>query len=199
MYSIGFLILTFPYSVNALEFENQVSDESSIIMADVLYEVLYETPEFKDPLKQKVIEKFGIVDFNKSDNLDIIKHLKMMNTKIQSDFKYKPDELSNSKIDDWRSEVDNLINNGKFEGDCDDLALTSLQIAEMTGIPNSRLYKIISKSGRTYNGDTANHMVAGYKDKNGDIWIFGDTFIEFTYKYQPTSNLHKIHKYKRKD
>jgi predicted transglutaminase-like cysteine proteinase len=101
-------------------------------------------------------------------------------------FTYKPDVA-----DEWRSHSKDVYEGKSWEGDCDDLASTVLDLLASHGAPLEDLYRLIvvTKTG-------VGHMIGAIKEEDGGrFWIVGDTFKDSPY---PVSSMeHKPHEYNR--
>ncbi|MEZ5755475.1 MAG: hypothetical protein R3D90_12160 [Paracoccaceae bacterium] len=76
--------------------------------------------------------------------------------------------------DTWTPLLSVLISGKRPTGDCEDMAITTAQMAVCAGIPADRLGLLITTSPK---GGTAEmHMLAFYKDAADKTWVFGDTF-----------------------
>lgn len=76
--------------------------------------------------------------------------------------------------DSWTPLLSVLVAGKRPVGDCEDMAITTAQMAVCAGIPADRLGLLITTSPK---GGTAEmHMLAFYKDASDKTWVFGDTF-----------------------
>ena len=76
--------------------------------------------------------------------------------------------------DVWTPLLSALVSGKRPAGDCEDMAITTAQMAVCAGIPADRLGLLITTSPK---GGTAEmHMLAFYKDVSDRTWVFGDTF-----------------------
>lgn len=85
-------------------------------------------------------------------------------------FSYQEDP---AKWDNWRSHADEALSGRPWQGDCDDLASTFLDILCRRGAALDQLYRLIVSSTRSA---TPDHMIAGVRADDGVFWIGGDTF-----------------------
>lgn len=88
---------------------------------------------------------------------------------------YKKDQPNDES---WDSMTHAFLTGGIPSGDCDDLGTTGAELAILAGVPEHRVLRLIGTTekwilGSMYGGP---HMMSGYVDDNGEIWIFGDTF-----------------------
>ena len=73
----------------------------------------------------------------------------------------------------WRSFADKVIQSKKWQGDCDDLASTTIDLLHRAGAPKNSLTRAIVG---TYGSKTPDHMIAFAEDDKGRQWVVGDTF-----------------------
>jgi hypothetical protein len=88
-------------------------------------------------------------------------------------------------VDTWRSyykeiiafEKDKSSFKVRIRGDCDDFAQTAIDLAVYYGVDPSRLARAICWSfPNGANGNREGHMIAVFRETNGKLYIFGDTF-----------------------
>lgn len=87
-------------------------------------------------------------------------------------FTYLPDPPGR---DTWRSHADDVLAGRPWQGDCDDLASTVLDLMFREGELLANLYRLRVSSQGT---ETVDHMIACTWDYRGTAWIVGDTFGE---------------------
>lgn len=75
--------------------------------------------------------------------------------------------------DTWRSHADEALRGEAWQGDCDDLASTVLDLLGRQGGAHEDRYRLIVSST---NGKKADHMVACVRTADGSFRIVGDTF-----------------------
>lgn len=176
--------------------QSERPSETEFLIADAMYYLNSYEDVHDEELQNRVKELFLTIDFYKATEADRIKHIKTVDKKVRSFFTYKddsPDDLSS-----WQQGLRSLITDNNFEGDCEDLTLTTAEILKITGIPDSHLYKIITKSGNTELD--INHMIGGYQSHHGGkLWIFGDTFSNKVEVLREPNRTHKVVKYSRFD
>lgn len=96
-------------------------------------------------------------------------------------FTYKPDGAT----DNWRSHADEVLAGTPWEGDCDDLASTVLDLCGRQGVPLEDRYRLlVSSTG----GKLPDHMVGCVRGSDGAFRLVGDTFRA---AYDVTSMAHK--------
>lgn len=76
--------------------------------------------------------------------------------------------------DKWTPLTSALLEGKRASGDCDDVSVTSAQMAICAGMPADRLGLLITTSPNQGNGEL--HMIAYYSDPADRTWVFGDTF-----------------------
>lgn len=93
----------------------------------------------------------------------------------RSRWSYKADPPGN---DNWRSHADDVLAGRHWEGDCDDLASTALDLMMrgVPGIPQDKLFRMCVKTRQCPAGVPFDHMVAGCLVRPGALVLFGDTF-----------------------
>lgn len=74
--------------------------------------------------------------------------------------------------DDWKSYASDIERGVGFQGDCDDWAMTTLEILFRWGVPRDRLYRALVSS----TGEAIDHMVGLVELDDGSRWSVGDTF-----------------------
>lgn len=191
-FSILIVCLVTSCGLSSWIFTDDVSDDDfKISMKEAIYNQKYDYLENNFKIIDKVTLKFGDIDFENAKNEEVIEHIKEINWIVKSKF-IQIDEID----DDWNNGVENIVDNKIYRGDCEDLVLTSLFIANKTGIPKDKLYKIITKSDGS---NVANHMLAGYKDPKGFMWIFGDTKNLTVDHFLKMDNQHVPFSYSRYD
>jgi len=88
--------------------------------------------------------------------------------KVRQKFTYKNDE-----VDRWRSFSEEVNKGSRWEGDCDDLAMTTIDLLSKAGADPKHLGRgLVSSEG----GKRIDHMIAFAKDDKGQLWVVGDTF-----------------------
>lgn len=87
---------------------------------------------------------------------------------VRSKFTYKLDDG-----DHWRSFAKEVKAGKEWQGDCDDLATTTIQMLSEQGVKSTSLARACVSST---NGKKIDHMIAFCKDDKGIIWVIGDTF-----------------------
>lgn len=75
--------------------------------------------------------------------------------------------------DQWRPLASTIVQGRQAAGDCDELSVTSVQMAVCAGIPAEHLGLLITTSPNR--GPSELHMVAFFREAGGRIWIFGDS------------------------
>lgn len=76
--------------------------------------------------------------------------------------------------DNWRSHADDVLAGRPWQGDCDDLASTVLDLAGRQGVPLASRYRleVVSPGGVP----PCDHMIAAMVDDAGQFYTVGDTF-----------------------
>lgn len=193
---ITFIILT-ACSTTSYQFASSEADSPHYFMKrDVKYikehSYLLEKMEFALYARSE----FGQINFDNSTDTERLEFLTSLNSKLRRKFTYR-DDPDGGKIDIWQSGLPALLEYGDFKGDCEDLAFTGLELAHLSGFPKNRLYKIGTNTKQA--GIITQHMLAGYMDDNGDMWIFGDTITHKPLKINNITRLHSPFIYSRMD
>lgn len=81
---------------------------------------------------------------------------------------------NDSGTDTWTPLTRALIAGKRPAGDCDDMSISSAQLAVCAGIPADRLGLLITTSPLGRGREL--HMLAFYIDPSDRTWVFGDTF-----------------------
>lgn len=89
---------------------------------------------------------------------------------VRSRATYVPDAKLRDTWTSYAREVNQGLN---FAGDCDDWAMTALELLMQRGWPKNRLYRALVSS--TGNG-VIDHMIGIAELPNGERWTVGDTF-----------------------
>lgn len=76
--------------------------------------------------------------------------------------------------DTWTPLAATILAGKRPAGDCDDVSVTSAQLAVCAGMPADRLGLLITTSPNRGSGEL--HMLAYYSDPADRTWVFGDTF-----------------------
>lgn len=95
--------------------------------------------------------------------------LAQVDTRARAKFTY----VADVQMDRWRSHADDVERGAAWEGDCDDLASTVLDLLGRAGLDLEDRYRLTVSVGR--NG-VVDHMVTAARDDDGRFWILGDTF-----------------------
>lgn len=74
--------------------------------------------------------------------------------------------------DSWTSYAKDVEAGKRFAGDCDDWAMTALELLFNRGWPKDKLYRALVSS----TGGDIDHMVGIVEMPNGEMWTIGDTF-----------------------
>lgn len=108
----------------------------------------------------------------------------------KSNFTYEAD----GDGDTWRSHAEAALARRPWSGDCDDLASTALDLLTRWdgNMPLDRLFRLCVASPDCPRDLFYDHMVAGYKDEKGNLFIFGDTF---THACHVSRSPHKVRRY----
>lgn len=91
----------------------------------------------------------------------------------RSRYTYKADPAND---DNWRSHADEVLHHVAWEGDCDDLASTVLDLLDRAGMKLEDQYRLI-----VWATGHVGHMVACVFDDDGTPWIVGDTYVAYPY------------------
>lgn len=169
------------------------SESAEFNIVDSMHYLSYYAVTESNEVEEAVKRKYGRISYDTSSNEEILQHVRSVNSAIHTQFNYKKD--GNNDLTSWSIGTEVLLAGDTFQGDCEDLALTTIEILIDTGIPKEKLFKFLTRSGR--NKTKANHMIAGFEDKAGQIWIIGDTFFKGIRKLEHVSNDHIIDKYSR--
>ena len=95
--------------------------------------------------------------------------IKHWDAQARSGFVYTPDK----QIDTWRSYATEASLGASWQGDCDDLVATVLDLLGQAGLPLTQRYRLeVGSKGST----TVNHLVGAVLSAEGQFWIVGDTF-----------------------
>lgn len=105
-------------------------------------------------------------------------------------FTYQPDPAPR---DLWRSRAEQVLADADWQGDCDDLASTVLDLLARDGVALGRLYRLIVSTRRN---DVPDHMTACAWDDRGVCWIIGDTYGP---AYPAKACPHQLISYQRMD
>lgn len=84
-------------------------------------------------------------------------------------FTYFPD----GAVDNWRSHADEVLAGKSWNGDCDDLASTVLDLLGRQHVPLEDRYRLLVT---TKGAKTPDHMIACVRTDEGEFRIVGDTF-----------------------
>lgn len=101
---------------------------------------------------------------------NIIDLLSAIDKKVKEQFTYKTEDG-----DSWKTSAKEVLNGEHFQDDCDGLAYTCLDLASAAGVDTHRLLRMMVSSPISKTGGI-DHMIGGYEDDKGNIWVFGDTF-----------------------
>jgi len=99
----------------------------------------------------------------------VIDEIKHWDSKARSGFVYVPDPGT----DTWRSHADDVLANRSWQGDCDDLVSTVLDLLGRAGVPLDHRYRLEVASRHS---GQINHLVGAVVADDGGFWIVGDTF-----------------------
>ena len=176
-------------------FRSTPIEGARVSVSDAMYTIKYVANLSSEIIKNQAIEKFGFIDYTVASDSEKISHLRKVNQSVHSRFIYTKDK--GNQLPSWNSGVSLILQDKKFKGDCEDLALTVSELLILTGFPKESLYKILTISG-TYNKQP-NHMIGGYMDSNGEMWIFGDTFESRIRKLKHAGHHHTVYEYSRFD
>lgn len=80
---------------------------------------------------------------------------------------------SHDAEDSWRVFSRRVYDGAAWTGDCDDLALTTLDLLGRMGQPLNKMWLMLVKVDRSTM--RADHIIGVAEDKNGMLWIVGDT------------------------
>lgn len=87
---------------------------------------------------------------------------------VRSRATYEPDP----EMDDrWTSYADAVEAGERFKGDCDDWAMTALELLFREGVPKNRLYRAMVST----TGEEIDHMIGLVQLDNGSLLSVGDT------------------------
>ena len=76
--------------------------------------------------------------------------------------------------DTWTPLAERIIAGKHPAGDCDDISVTSAQLAICAGMPPEDVGLLITTSPTS--GALELHMMAFFRDHSGHVWVFGDSF-----------------------
>lgn len=96
--------------------------------------------------------------------------LRRIDARLKRQIVLRPDQ----GMDAWTPLGSAILKGRQAVGDCDELSVTSLQMAICAGIPARQLGLLITESPNGGGADL--HMVAYFRETRGRIWIFGDSF-----------------------
>lgn len=88
-------------------------------------------------------------------------------------FRYDASDQSTVKNDVWRSHDAEVAN--KWQGDCDDLTLTTIELAVKAGVSETRLYRALVAVDKGDGKTAIGHIVGIYEDTSGNFWVVGDS------------------------
>jgi hypothetical protein len=94
--------------------------------------------------------------------------IRRLDAEARQRFTYRPDA-----VDNWRSHGDEVLRGEDWQGDCDDLASTVLDLLGRNGMALGDRYRLLVS---TLGESQVDHMVACAVDADGHFWIVGDTF-----------------------
>ena len=80
--------------------------------------------------------------------------------------------LADGALDTWRSHADEVLAGFAWEGDCDDLVSTALDLMARAGLPLASCYRLIVDAA----GKPGDHRVGAALGDDGALYIVGDTF-----------------------
>lgn len=101
--------------------------------------------------------------------------------------------VSDGVFDTWRSHKADVLAGRPWEGDCDDLCSTTLDLMTSDGLLLELTWRLFVSSA--YDGQV-DHMVGAVRDAEGGFWVVGDTFQP---AYSALTKLHQIIEYQRMD
>lgn len=78
--------------------------------------------------------------------------------------------------DTWVSHADAVRAGRAWQGDCDDLGSTALELAIELGADPARLHRALVASPYCPPDQAFDHYVALAQAEDGDWWVFGDTY-----------------------
>lgn len=174
-------------------FKKAPSESAEFNIVDSMQYLSYYAVTESNGIEEAVKRKYGNISNDTASNEEILQHVSSVNNAIHNQFNYKKD--GDDDLNSWSIGTEVLLADDTFEGDCEDLALTTIEVLIDTGIPREKLFKFLTRSGG--NKTKVNHMVAGFEDKTGQIWIIGDTFNSNIRKLEHVRNDHIIDKYSR--
>ena len=140
-------------------------------------------------MTHRLTEKYIAANWPTQDG-NVIDHLTAIEERVKSVFTYAAEAK-----DKWRTSAEKVLNGEKFSDDCDGLAYTCLDLASAAGVDPHRLIRMIVASPNSKDGKS-DHMIGGYEDDKGNIWVLGDTFGP---PRTLDSSGHKLNKYARID
>ena len=84
------------------------------------------------------------------------------------------------KIENWRSSARAMLDDSGFHlrDDCDGLASTVLELLAISGVPLTKLWRVVVLSPQAAPGAYIDHMVGMVEVDSGRKYIVGDTFSE---------------------
>ena len=202
MYKITFLFLTVclltACQVTTYEFASTRNENYKLqIPKDITYSQKYSNALNDSDVKGNIQDMFGRTNFSQTDNQYNLRRLREINLSILKSFTYRNDGRG-GQDDIWDSGLADLISQSEFKGDCEDLALTSIEVAYLSGFPKERLYKILSLSQAPGSAPDM-HMIAGFMDSKGEMWVFGDTLTKYPKKLNFLTHIHSPILYSRMD
>lgn len=143
-------------------------------------------------LKSTLFAYQADIPFSNGTDESNLETIRAVNKLVKSKFIYVKED-----VEDWDEHAFTVLNGKKFYGDCDDLALTGLKLAHLFGVPQSKLFRVISNATSDEDGEP-NHMFAAYQTDDGQLFGFSDTFHRDVAFLTDTSK-HKVHYYSRAD
>lgn len=97
--------------------------------------------------------------------------IKTADMRVRANFTYTPDV-----VDNWRAHSHAVLNSRPWEGDCDDLSTTALDMLGRQGQPLDRMWLVLvaAQTGNRLGG-RLDHLIGVVEDDAGKFWVVGDT------------------------
>lgn len=99
-----------------------------------------------------------------------VETIKGIDSRLKQQFVMRADDGG----DRWIPLAATAIQGHQVAGDCDELSVTSVQLAICAGIPASHLGLLITSSPNRNANEL--HMLAFFRDAASRTWVFGDSF-----------------------
>jgi predicted transglutaminase-like cysteine proteinase len=96
-----------------------------------------------------------------------------LSLEVKENFRYLLDVNDN-----WRVHTSSVMTKNTWQGDCDDLAVTTLDVMIRYGLARDRAWLVLADVQHT---DVLDHLIGMVQDIDGKFWIVGDTSSQNAY------------------